>query len=100
MSLYFDQVFSMYQCGFREGINSHYCLPAMLEKWRLSKDKDISEVFDCLLHDFLKAKLIVYISGWSVLKSINIYLCYRKQRTKISMFYSLWQEVLNRRVQY
>ena len=32
MSLFFDQIFSMYQCCFRKGINPQYCLIAMLEK--------------------------------------------------------------------
>ena len=39
MSLFFDQIFSMYQCGFRKGINPQHCLIAMLEKWNLSKDQ-------------------------------------------------------------
>ena len=39
MSLFFDKIFSMCQCGFRKGINSQHCLIAVLEKWRSSKDK-------------------------------------------------------------
>ena len=69
MSLFFDEIFSVHQCGFRKGLNSQHRLIAMLEKWNLSKDKgdsfgalltDLSKAFDCLLHELLIAKLAVY----------------------------------------
>ena len=53
MSLLFDQIFSVCQCGFRKGINPQHCLIAMLKKWNLSKDKGDS--FGALLTDLLKA---------------------------------------------
>ena len=32
MYKYFDQVFSKYQCGFRQGCNAQHCLLLMVEK--------------------------------------------------------------------
>ena len=69
MSLFFDQIFSVYQYGFRKCIIPQHCLIAMLEKWNLSKDKgnsfgalltDLSKAFDCLSHEPLIAKLAAY----------------------------------------
>ena len=67
MSLFFDQIFSAYQCGFRKDINPEHCLIAMLEKWNLSKGKGdsfgafLTDLFDCLSHEFLIAK----VQSWS-----------------------------------
>ena len=69
----------------------------MLEKWNLSKDKsvssgalltDLSKVFDCLSHELLIAKLAAYGFSRPALKLMCTYLFYRKQRTKMSVFYS------------
>ena len=77
MSLFFGQLFSVYQYGFRKGINPQHCLKAMLERWNLSKDKgdsfealltDISKAFDCLLHELLIARLAAYGFSRSALK--------------------------------
>ena len=73
----------------------------MLEKWNLSKDKgdsfgtlltDLSKGFDCLLHELLIAKLAAYSFSQCALKLMYTY--DRKQRTKISIFYSSWQDIL------
>ena len=34
ISLYFDSVFSKFQCGFREGFSAQHCLLTMVEEWR------------------------------------------------------------------
>ena len=39
MSDFFDNIFSMYQCGFRKGFSAQHCLVAMLEKWKSCNDK-------------------------------------------------------------
>ena len=74
----------------------------MLEKWNLSKDKgdsfgtlltDLSKTFDCLLQELLIAKLAAYSFSRCTLKLRYTY--DRKQRTKISIFYSLWQDILS-----
>ena len=104
MPLFFDQVFSMYQCGFRKDVNPQHCVIAMLEKWRLSKGKgdsfgalltDLSKIFDFLLHELLIAKLAAYDFSRSALKLMYSYLFDRKLRTKTSIFYSSWQDILS-----
>ena len=53
-----------YQCGFRKGFNLQHCISTMSEKWRETIDKgdfwgslmtDLSNVFDCILHEYLIA---------------------------------------------
>ena len=57
---------SKYQCGFRKGYSTQYCLLTMLEKWKSAGNKgtsfgalltDLSKAFDCLSHELLFAKL-------------------------------------------
>ena len=36
---YFDQIFSKYQCGFRQGYNTQHRLLVMIEKWKEVLDK-------------------------------------------------------------
>ena len=92
----------MHQCGFRKFINPQHCLKAMLEKSRLSKDKghsygalltDLSKAFYCLSHKLLIAKLAAYGFSRSALKLMYTYLFDSKQRAKISIFYSAWQDI-------
>ena len=80
----------MYQYGYGKAVKLQHCLIAMLEKWRLSKDKndsygtlltDLSKVFDCLSHELLIAKLAEYSFSWSALKLIYTYLFDRNHRT-------------------
>ena len=39
MSDFFDNIFSMYQCGFRKDFSAQHCLVAMLEKWKSCNEK-------------------------------------------------------------
>ena len=103
MSYFFDNLFSKYQCGFRQGFSAQYCLIAMIEKWKKSADKgktfaalltDLSKAFDCLLHDLIIAKLNAYGLNLSSSRLIHSYLSHRKQRTKINSSYSSWEEIL------
>ena len=57
---------SKYQCGFRKGYSTQYCLLTMLEKWKSAGNKgtsfgalltDLPKAFDCLSHELLFAKL-------------------------------------------
>ena len=98
-----EPLLSKYQCGFRKGYNTHYCLLAMLEKWISSVDKgssfgalltDLSKAFDCLSHEHLIAKLHVYGFSLNVLRLVHSYLTNRKQITKINTKYSSWEEIL------
>ena len=93
ISLYFNDILSKYQCGFRKGFNAQYCLMVMIEKWKKALDQggscgalltDLSKAFDCLLHDLLIAKLHAYGFSRKSLKLIYDYLSERLQRTKIN----------------
>ena len=68
----------------------------ILEKWRLSKDKDNSSgtLLTDLSHELLIVKLTAYNFNRSALKLMYTYLFDRKQRTKINIFYSSLQDIL------
>ena len=53
MYLYFDKIFSKFQCGFQKGFNAQHCLSTMIEKWRRSVDG--SGQAGALLTDLSKA---------------------------------------------
>ena len=98
-----DQVLSKHQCGFCKGYNTQYCLLAMLEKWKSAVDKgksfgalltDLSKAFDCLSHELLLAKLHAYGFSIAALRLIHSYLTYRRQRTKINVSFSSWEEIV------
>ena len=84
MSEHFEtSFFSKYQCGFRKVFSAQHCLVSMLEKWKSATDNkksfgefltDLSKVFDCLLHDFLIAKLNAYGFNMSALRFVHSYL--------------------------
>ena len=88
---------SPYLCGYRKGYSVQHALIALLEKLRLSLDKngyggailmDLFKAFDTLNHDLLIAKLK------KPLFLIKFYLSNRWQRTKINNSYSSWTELL------
>ena len=94
---------SKYQCGFRKGYSTQHCLLAILEKWKSAVDKgksfgalltDLSKAFDCLPHELLLAKLHAYGFSIAALRLIHSYLTNRKQRTKVNLSYSPWEEIL------
>ena len=103
ISKFMEPLLSKYQCGFRKGYNTQYCLLAMLEKWKSSVDKgssfgalltDLSKAFDCLSHKLLIAKLHAYGFSLNALRLVHSYLTNRKQRTKINNKYSSREEIL------
>ena len=55
MSNYFENTFSKFQCGFRQGLSAQYCLISMIEKWEKSVDK--GKTFAVLLTNLSKAFL-------------------------------------------
>ena len=38
MTLYFENILSKYQCGFRKGVSVQHCLLLMIEKWKKCMD--------------------------------------------------------------
>ena len=104
LNYFFDLKLSQYQCGFRKGYSSQYCLLLMLEKWKKSVDNggsagmlltDLSKAFDCLSHELLIAKLSAYGFSYESLKLIHSYLFMRFQRVTINSCYSLWSEIVS-----
>ena len=87
--IYFENILSKFQCGFRKGFSTQHCLLLMIEKWKEAVDKDqsfgalltdLSKAFDCLSHDLLIAKLHSYGISLAPLKLLTDYLTKRKQR--------------------
>ena len=75
----------------------------MTEKWRKNMDKgkscaalltDLSKAFDCIVHDFLIAKLEAYGFSYETLKVIYNYLTDRKHRAKVNNSFSDFVDLL------
>ena len=97
------QFLSKYQCVFRKGYSTQYCLSTMLKKWKSAVDKgksfgalltDLSKAFDCLSHKSLLAKLHAYGFSIAALRLIHSYLTNRRQRTKINFSFSSSEEIV------
>ena len=83
--------------------STQYCLLSLLEKWKSAGDKrksfgallrDLSKTFCCLSHQLLLAKLHAYGLNVATLRLIHNYLTNRKQRAKVNLSYSPWEEIL------
>ena len=83
ISNYIDNLLRPYLCGYRKGFNPQHALLTLLEKWRITLDKqgyggailmDLSKAFDPLDHDLLIAKLHAYGFDYHSLKLIKYYL--------------------------
>ena len=103
MSNYFENIFSKFQRGFRQGLSAQYCLISTTEKWKKFVDNgkifaalltDLSKAFDCLPHDLIIAKRNAYGFSLSVTRLMQSYLCNRKQIIKINNAYSSKEEIL------
>ena len=98
-----DSKLSMHLCGFRKSMSAQNCLLLMLEKWRKCLGNkgycgilltDLSNAFDCLIHDLLIAKLNAYGLEYNSLRLIHSYLTDRLQRIRINSMYSSWSNIL------
>ena len=103
--IYFENILSKFQCGFRKGFSTQHCLLLMIEKWKEAVDKDqsfgalltdLSKAFGCLSYDLLIAKLHSYGISLASLKLLTDYLTNRKQRTKVETSYSSWEDITHR----
>ena len=99
---YFDEIFSKYQYGFRNGYSTQQCILALLEKCKTAVDKgkvfgvlltDLLKAFDCLNHELLIMKPNAYGFPLPALKLVYDYLSDRKQRTRVNNSYSTWLEI-------
>ena len=100
---FMDIYLSPYLCGYRKGFNAQHALLSLIEKWRISLDKegfggavlmDLPKAFGTLNHDLLVAKLHAYGFDRSALKLIKSYLTNRWQRTKVNSSVSSWIELI------
>ena len=81
-------------CGYRKGFNTQHALIALIEKWKITLDKNGYAGSVLMDHDLLLAKLNAYGFSKDSLTLIRSYLKNRWQRTKINTAFSSWTELL------
>ena len=93
ITLFMDQFFSKYQCGFIKEFSVQDCFLAKLGKWKRNVDKgnvsgslltDLSKAFDCLSDELIIAKLSVYRISLPALKLTRSCLSNRLQTANIN----------------
>ena len=93
-----------FQCGFRKGFNAQQCLIRMIVKAKRIMDKgrhfialltDLLKTYDCQSLDLLLAKVVAYGFKNDALYLIFDYLNNRKQRVKINLSFSLFQNIIS-----
>ena len=94
---FFENKFSRYQWGFRNGFNTQNALLSLVEKMLLPRHKkevcgailtDLSRVFDCISHDLLIAKLDAHGFDQNLRNIIHNYLFGRSPKTKVGSSFS------------
>ena len=100
--MFFEPVFSKYQCGFRKGHSAQNCLLVMIEKLKKCLDRngvcgslltDFSKAFECLPHFLLSAKLHPHEFYKTSTEYLKDYLSHKKQKTKINKTFSDWTNI-------
>ena len=66
----------------------------MIKKSLITLLADLHKVFQCLSHELLLAKLLTYRFSIAALRLIHSYSTNGKQRTKVNLSYSPWEEIL------
>ena len=104
ISIFFEDVPSKYQGGFRKEHSAQHCSLALIEKCKQSVDHgkafgvlltDLSKAFDWFPFSLFMAKLKAYGFHNSSLKWVNDYLSHRSQRTQVGNEYSSWKEIIS-----
>ena len=102
ISIFLEDVFSKYQCGFRKGYSAQHCLLVMIEKWKKIVDyggvfgallTDLYKASDCIPHDLIIAKLEAYGFQTDASNLVYDYLSNRTQRRKINETFSCWKNI-------
>ena len=96
MHAYMQNIISIFICGYTKGMNAQNCLVFMVEFCKKALDKGQKfgvllfywQIYHCLVHDLLIAKLDAYGFDYLSLKLIFSYLSGRKQRVRINASYS------------
>ena len=100
---FIESFLSKFLCGYRKEYNCQIAMVAMIERWKMSRDKrqysagvllDLSKAFDTINHELLIAKMYAYGFSIDALRIIHSYLSNRWHRTKIDGSYSSWQKIL------
>ena len=88
--------------GFRKTLSTQHVLFKLLQRWQKELDNsrlvdtilmDLSKAYDCLPHYRIIAKSEAYGLSKSRLGLLLDYLTSHKQRVKIGLSYSLWNEI-------
>ena len=91
---YFNHLLLKWHCGFCEGFSTKHCLLVMTQKWRKCLEKsgisevilaDLSKALNCLLYEFLIAKLFAYVFDYRSLKSWRLFFLIDSKEQKLKM---------------
>ena len=100
---FIENFLSKYLCGYRKKYNCQIAMVAMIERWKMARDKgeyaagvllDLSKAFDTINHELLIAKMYAYGFSLDALKIVHSYLSDRWHRTKIDGSFSTWKKIL------
>ena len=90
--------------AYRESYNTQHVLIRLIEEWRKNLDNnyfigavliDLSNVFDCIPHDLVIAKLAAYGFDKKIICYIYSYLKSRKQCVSVDKINSTFEEIIS-----
>ena len=100
---FIKNILSKYLCGYRKKYNCQTAMVAMIERWKMARDKgeyaagvllDLSKAFDTINHELLIAKMYAYGFSIDALKIVHSYLSDRWHRTKVDGSLSTLKKIL------